>query len=93
MPLQAEEYKESFDDIFRRSSMPREPSFYVNVPSRMYVLSFAMFPAPDVRVVIPRQRQTAKTHSRFSCQSDTCFYLITESPEIGLDWWTRRGHR
>lgn len=32
---QAEEYKESFDDIFRRSSMPREPSFYVNVPSRM----------------------------------------------------------
>ncbi|KAJ9097337.1 hypothetical protein QFC20_006250 [Naganishia adeliensis] len=31
----AEEYKESFDDIFRRSSMPREPSFYVNVPSRI----------------------------------------------------------
>ncbi|GHJ85905.1 hypothetical protein NliqN6_2307 [Naganishia liquefaciens] len=31
----AEEYKESFDDIFRKSSMPREPSFYVNVPSRI----------------------------------------------------------
>jgi phytoene desaturase (3,4-didehydrolycopene-forming) len=34
---QAEDYKESFDDIFRRKSMPKEPSFYVNVPSRVYV--------------------------------------------------------
>jgi hypothetical protein len=32
---QAEEYEESFDDIFKKSDMPREPSFYVNVPSRM----------------------------------------------------------
>ncbi|GFZ49305.1 Phytoene desaturase [Saitozyma sp. JCM 24511] len=31
----AEDYKESFDDIFKRKSMPREPSFYVNVPSRI----------------------------------------------------------
>ena len=34
---QAEDYKGSFDDIFKDHSMPREPSFYVNVPSRMYV--------------------------------------------------------
>jgi phytoene desaturase (3,4-didehydrolycopene-forming) len=33
---QAEEYEESFDDIFKKSDMPREPSFYVNVPSRMW---------------------------------------------------------
>lgn len=32
---QAEEYKSSFDDIFKRKSMPRDPSFYVNVPSRI----------------------------------------------------------
>ena len=33
----AEDYKGSFDDIFKRKGMPREPSFYVNVPSRVYV--------------------------------------------------------
>lgn len=31
----AEEYQASFDDIFKYSTMPREPSFYVNVPSRI----------------------------------------------------------
>ncbi|GAA5888554.1 hypothetical protein JCM6882_008994 [Rhodosporidiobolus microsporus] len=30
----AEEYKESFDSIFRDHKIPHEPSFYVNVPSR-----------------------------------------------------------
>lgn len=31
----AEHYQESFDDIFNRQTMPDEPSFYVNVPSRI----------------------------------------------------------
>lgn len=31
----ADEYKESFDSIFKDQSMPSEPSFYVNVPSRV----------------------------------------------------------
>ncbi|KAJ5232788.1 Phytoene desaturase [Penicillium chermesinum] len=31
----AEEYKESFDAIFHRHELPTEPSFYVNVPSRI----------------------------------------------------------
>lgn len=31
----ADEYRESFDSIFDRQSIPREPSFYVNVPSRI----------------------------------------------------------
>lgn len=31
----ADEYRESFDSIFDRQSVPREPSFYVNVPSRI----------------------------------------------------------
>ncbi|BGP41469.1 hypothetical protein JCM10449v2_005456 [Rhodotorula kratochvilovae] len=30
----AEEYRESFDSIFRDHKIPHEPSFYVNVPSR-----------------------------------------------------------
>ncbi|GAA5858629.1 hypothetical protein JCM1840_006490 [Sporobolomyces johnsonii] len=30
----AEEYRESFDSIFTEHKIPREPSFYVNVPSR-----------------------------------------------------------
>jgi phytoene desaturase (3,4-didehydrolycopene-forming) len=31
----ADSYKESFDAIFKRQSIPSEPSFYVNVPSRI----------------------------------------------------------
>jgi len=31
----ASEYRESFDAIFKRNSLPDEPSFYVNVPSRI----------------------------------------------------------
>ncbi|KAK6614407.1 hypothetical protein ACHAPC_000384 [Botrytis cinerea] len=31
----ADEYRESFDSIFDRQSIPEEPSFYVNVPSRI----------------------------------------------------------
>ncbi|RDA95382.1 hypothetical protein CP533_3529 [Ophiocordyceps camponoti-saundersi (nom. inval.)] len=31
----ADDYRQSFDEIFKRHSMPRQPSFYVNVPSRI----------------------------------------------------------
>lgn len=31
----ASEFRDSFDDIFKRQSIPQEPSFYVNVPSRI----------------------------------------------------------
>ncbi|CAO1619049.1 unnamed protein product [Parajaminaea phylloscopi] len=31
----ADAYQESFDDIFDRGELPKEPSFYVNVPSRL----------------------------------------------------------
>ena len=31
----ADDYKDSFDDIFKRQLIPKEPSFYVNVPSRV----------------------------------------------------------
>ncbi|KAL8872579.1 MAG: hypothetical protein Q9174_001813 [Haloplaca sp. 1 TL-2023] len=31
----AEHYRESFDDIFKQQLIPREPSFYLNVPSRV----------------------------------------------------------
>lgn len=31
----ADTYKESFDDIFKRHLIPEQPSFYVNVPSRV----------------------------------------------------------
>lgn len=31
----ADEYKESFDSIFKKHLIPSEPSFYVNVPSRV----------------------------------------------------------
>jgi phytoene desaturase (3,4-didehydrolycopene-forming) len=31
----ADDYQDSFDDIFKRQQIPKEPSFYVNVPSRV----------------------------------------------------------
>ncbi len=31
----ADDFAESFDDIFKRQQIPTEPSFYVNVPSRI----------------------------------------------------------
>eukprot|EP01117_Protostelium_nocturnum_P003795 TRINITY_DN15057_c0_g1_i1.p1 TRINITY_DN15057_c0_g1~~TRINITY_DN15057_c0_g1_i1.p1 ORF type:complete len:554 (+),score=152.61 TRINITY_DN15057_c0_g1_i1:122-1783(+) len=31
----AEKYQDSFDDIFKRFQLPSDPSFYVNVPSRL----------------------------------------------------------
>lgn len=31
----ADQYKESFDSIFKRQTLPDDPSFYVNVPSRI----------------------------------------------------------
>lgn len=31
----AEKYRESFDDIFKHHRLPEDPSFYVNVPSRL----------------------------------------------------------
>ena len=31
----ANDYRESFDDIFKKQLIPRQPSFYVNVPSRI----------------------------------------------------------
>lgn len=31
----ADEYRESFDDIFKKQLIPKQPSFYVNVPSRI----------------------------------------------------------
>lgn len=31
----ADEYRDSFDDIFKLQLIPREPSFYLNVPSRV----------------------------------------------------------
>ena len=31
----ADDYRESFEDIFKKQSIPKQPSFYVNVPSRV----------------------------------------------------------
>lgn len=46
----AEKYKKSFDSIFKDQSLPDEPSFYVNVPSR--VDSTAAPPGKDTVVVL-----------------------------------------
>ncbi|KAJ9112872.1 hypothetical protein QFC19_000427 [Naganishia cerealis] len=49
----AEDYKGSFDDIFRRRGMPREPSFYVNVPARMYVPPLSAQPPQIIHLSFP----------------------------------------
>lgn len=48
----ADEYRESFDSIFDRQSIPREPSFYVNVPSRIDI-SAAPAGKDSVVVLVP----------------------------------------
>ncbi|KAF4594779.1 phytoene dehydrogenase [Ophiocordyceps camponoti-floridani] len=46
----AEEYRQSFDAIFKRHTIPDEPSFYVNVPSR--IDASAAPPGKDAVVVL-----------------------------------------
>ncbi|KAL9114305.1 MAG: hypothetical protein Q9227_001727 [Pyrenula ochraceoflavens] len=46
----ADEYRNSFDDIFKKQMIPEEPSFYVNVPSR--VDATAAPPGTDSIVVL-----------------------------------------
>ncbi|RDA84867.1 hypothetical protein CP532_2093 [Ophiocordyceps camponoti-leonardi (nom. inval.)] len=46
----ADDYRRSFDDIFKRHRMPDEPSFYVNVPSRIDYS--AAPPGTDAMVVL-----------------------------------------
>lgn len=46
----ADEYQDSFDDIFKKQQIPKEPSFYVNVPSR--IDSSAAPPGKDTIVVL-----------------------------------------
>ena len=46
----ADDYQDSFDDIFKRQQIPKEPSFYLNVPSR--VDDSAAPPGKDTTVVL-----------------------------------------
>ncbi|KAG1205523.1 hypothetical protein G6F35_011583 [Rhizopus arrhizus] len=46
----AESYQESFDEIFQKHSLPSQPSFYVNVPSRIDPL--AAPPDKDAVIVL-----------------------------------------
>lgn len=41
----ADQYKESFDSIFVQHAMPEEPSFYLNVPSRIDPSYVYLFPS------------------------------------------------
>lgn len=45
----ADEYKDSFDAIFKRHTLPTDPSFYINVPSR---IDPTAAPSPDQDAVI-----------------------------------------
>ncbi|PHH59966.1 hypothetical protein CDD81_2325 [Ophiocordyceps australis] len=46
----AEEYRESFDAIFKQQKLPADPSFYVNIPSRLD--PSAAPPGKDAAVVL-----------------------------------------
>ena len=48
----ADDYKESFDDIFKLQLIPKQPSFYVNVPSRID-LSAAPPKKDSIVVLVP----------------------------------------
>lgn len=65
----ADEYKESFDSIFKKHLIPDEPSFYVNVPSRVDASA-----APDgkdsVVVLVPVGHLVEGTDSNGSIASN-----------------------
>ena len=48
----ADDYRESFDDIFKKQLIPSQPSFYVNVPSRVDS-SAAPFGKDVIVVLVP----------------------------------------
>ncbi|XXH05870.1 hypothetical protein Hte_012311 [Hypoxylon texense] len=74
----ADEYRESFDAIFDRKSLPDEPSFYVNVPSRIDP-SAAPEGRDSVIVLVPTG------HLRGSSSSDPSVGLPREDEQ---DWPT-----
>lgn len=73
----AEKYKESFDSIFKKHRIPEEPSFYVNVPSRVDPL--AAPPECDTLVVL------VPVGHLLDSTSDS-HRGISKSPSITQDW-------
>lgn len=65
----ADEYRESFDSIFDRQSIPSEPSFYVNVPSR--IDPSAAPPEKDAIVVLVPVGHLLNSSSSSSSSSTT----------------------
>ena len=58
----ADDYRESFDSIFKKQLIPDEPSFYVNVPSR--IDPTAAPPTGDsIVVLVPVGHLVEKSHS------------------------------
>lgn len=66
----ADEYKESFDAIFKRQNVPQEPSFYVNVPSRIDT-SAAPSGKDSIVVLVPVGHLLNSTTPQESCNAST----------------------
>ncbi|KAF2034447.1 phytoene dehydrogenase [Setomelanomma holmii] len=73
----AEDYKESFDSIFKKHLIPDQPSFYVNVPSRVDP-SAAPEGCDSVVVLVP-------VGHLFDSKSDT-HKGAENTPGISQDW-------
>jgi phytoene desaturase (3,4-didehydrolycopene-forming) len=72
----ADEYKESFDNIFKKHLIPDEPSFYVNVPSRVDA-SAAPKGKDSVVVLVPVGHLIESTSTRSASSSITNGSLST----------------
>lgn len=73
----AEDYKESFDSIFKKHLIPEQPSFYVNVPSRIDP-SAAPEGCDSIVVLVP-------VGHLFDSKSDT-HKGAESSPGVSQDW-------
>lgn len=77
----ADEYKESFDSIFKKHLIPDQPSFYVNVPSRVDP-SAAPQGKDSVVVLVPVGHLLDSTPSDSSTPSDpTTTTISSASPK------------
>ncbi|KAE8403919.1 hypothetical protein BDV37DRAFT_271828 [Aspergillus pseudonomiae] len=78
----AEEYRESFDAIFEEHRIPDEPSFYVNIPSK--IDSTAAPPGKDaVVVLVPVGHLTSEIGGQL--EQEKWDILVSQTREIVLD--------
>ncbi|OCK76934.1 phytoene desaturase [Lepidopterella palustris CBS 459.81] len=85
----ADAYRESFDSIFKRHLIPSQPSFYVNVPSRVDTTA-APAGTDAVVVLVPVGRLVSADSAahKGTLDADTASSSSNTNPTTNQDWPT-----